>query len=86
MITFTGVTKSYSSSLAKQSPVLENVNLKINKGEFMYVVGDSGAGKTTLLKMLYGEEVPNRGVVEILGQNVAKADAGRSRRCAGGWA
>lgn len=52
------------------------MNLKINKGEFLYVVGDSGAGKTTLLKMLFGEESPNRGVIEIFGQNLSKADSG----------
>lgn len=76
MITFTGVTKNYSSP-QKSHPVLENVSLKINKGDFLYVVGDSGAGKTTLLKMLYGEERPNRGVVEVFGQDIAKMDSGR---------
>ncbi|MBI3556535.1 MAG: ATP-binding cassette domain-containing protein [Deltaproteobacteria bacterium] len=76
MITLTGVTKNYPSS-QRPASILENVNLKVTKGEFMYVVGDSGAGKTTLLKMLYGEEVPNRGTIQILGQDLAKADARR---------
>ncbi|MGE4234239.1 MAG: cell division ATP-binding protein FtsE [Bacteriovoracia bacterium] len=71
MIRLTGVTKAYSSS-----SVLTNVSFAINKGEFVYVVGDSGAGKTTLLKMLYGEEAPSRGVVEVMGQDIAKAGAG----------
>lgn len=54
--------------------ILENVNLKINKGEFLYVIGDSGAGKTTLLKMLYGEEQPSRGTIEVMGMDVSRAD------------
>jgi cell division transport system ATP-binding protein len=57
--------------------VLDNVSLNIGKGEFLYVVGDSGAGKTTLLKMLYGEERPNRGTIQVLGQDLAKMDGGR---------
>ncbi len=76
MITLTGVTKNYPSG-QRPTSILENVNLKITKGEFMYVVGDSCAGKTTLLKMLYGEEGPNRGSIQILGQDLAKADPAR---------
>lgn len=75
MITLTGVTKKYVNPTA--APVLDNVNLKINKGEFVYVVGDSGAGKTTLLKMLYGEETPSRGAVEVMGLDLSKADSAR---------
>lgn len=76
MIALAGVTKNYASA-QKQSSVLENVSLKIGRGEFLYVVGDSGAGKTTLLKMLYGEETPNQGSISILGQDLSKADSGR---------
>lgn len=77
MITLTGVTKKYVTPQPTNSSVLDNVNLKIGKGEFVYVVGDSGAGKTTLLKMLYGEERPNRGSVEVLGIDLANADTSR---------
>lgn len=72
MITLTGISKAYS---AGGQIILENVNLKINRGDFLYVVGDSGAGKTTLLKMLYGEEKPNRGAIEFNGQDITKMDA-----------
>lgn len=71
MIELRGVSKVWTS------PVLENVSLKIPKGDFLYVVGDSGAGKSTLLKMLYGEESPTRGLVEVLGMNPAKADTSK---------
>ena len=77
MIQLNGVFKNYAPGAERGAVVLENVNLKIAKGEFMYVVGDSGAGKTTLLKMLYGEELPNKGSIEVMGQNLATADAGR---------
>ena len=73
MISFTGVYKNFSPTLSPGGCVLENVNLKIKKGEFVYVIGDSGAGKTTLLKMLYGEERPSRGMVEVFGKDLARA-------------
>ena len=64
MIRLTQVFKSY------QSPVLENVQFTLNRGEFVYLVGDSGAGKTTFLKMLYGEEKPQRGSIEVMGEDL----------------
>jgi cell division transport system ATP-binding protein len=73
LITLSGVAKAYPERPA----VLENVNLTIGRGEFMYVVGDSGAGKTTLLKLLYGEEKPSRGSITVMGQDLAKADSTR---------
>lgn len=76
MIHLTGVSKAYAAS-QNNSSVLDNVNLKIGKGEFVYVVGDSGAGKTTLLKMLYGEELPSRGSIEVMGLDLAKTDSSR---------
>ena len=46
---------------------LKNINLNINKGEFIFLVGPSGAGKTTLLKLIYMEELPEEGEVKVLG-------------------
>ncbi len=68
IVSMTGVIKNYGSQM-----VLNNINLNIQKGEFVYVVGDSGAGKSTLLKMIYGEEQPTRGGVEIFGNDVVKS-------------
>lgn len=80
MISLTGIYKNYGSPMSlprnQANPyVLENVNLKIRKGEFVYVIGDSGAGKSTLLKMLYGDERPTRGMVEVLGQDMGRLPA-----------
>lgn len=70
MISLSSVSKTYPNG---GSPVFDNVSLKINKGEFLYIVGDSGAGKTTLLKLLCGEERPTRGVVNVFGEDLARA-------------
>jgi len=50
---------------------LNDVNLSVGAGEFVYVVGPSGAGKSTLIKMLYREEKPTKGSVIIDGVNVS---------------
>ena len=57
MIKFTNVTKSYQ----KDHAVLDGLNLTINDGEFVFIVGESGAGKTTMMKLLLREEKPDSG-------------------------
>lgn len=64
----------HNVSLAYQqdASALNNINLKIGKGEFVFLTGPSGAGKTSLLRLLYGALTPNRGQVLIDGQNVTR--------------
>ena len=57
MIKFTNVTKSYQ----KDHAVLDGLNLTINDGEFVFIIGESGAGKTTMMKLLLREEKPDSG-------------------------
>ena len=51
---------------------LYDVNLKIDQGEFVYIIGPTGSGKSTLIKLLDGEEIPTKGKVEVTGINVGK--------------
>ncbi|OQA47225.1 MAG: Cell division ATP-binding protein FtsE [Firmicutes bacterium ADurb.Bin300] len=64
LIEFSNVTKVYDNSGIK---ALQNVNIKIEKGEFVFVVGSSGAGKSTFLKLIMREEVPTSGEISVNG-------------------
>ena len=61
MILFDSVSKIYSSNFF----ALKDVNLNIESGEFVSIVGQSGAGKTTVLKLLTAEEAPTKGKVVL---------------------
>ena len=64
MIEFRDVTKVYGSN---DTHALENVNIKIEDGEFVFIVGSSGAGKSTFLKLIMHEEKPTSGEVIVNG-------------------
>ncbi len=51
---------------------IDNINLTINDGEFVFLVGPSGAGKTSLLKLLIREELPSSGEIKVDGENIQK--------------
>ena len=69
MINFDGVSKQYKNS---NQPALDGINLNIEQGEFVFLVGQSGSGKSSLLRLLLKEEKPTSGTVTVDGINVAK--------------
>ncbi len=64
LIKFEGVSKVYEDTNTK---ALNNFNVEIETGEFVFIVGSSGAGKSTLLKLMMREEVPTSGTINING-------------------
>jgi len=72
MIEFNNISKIYYSQGAGQIFALEDVSFRVDRGEFLSIVGKSGAGKTTLIKLLIGEERPTNGSVVFCGLDVAR--------------
>lgn len=68
LISLKKVNKKYKNGVT----AIYDLNLKIKKGEFVFIIGGSGSGKSTLIKMLYREEKPTSGEIMIGGKNVAK--------------
>lgn len=68
MIKLENVTKVYKTGVR----AVNNMNLDIGPGEFVYVIGPTGAGKSTFIKLLYREEKASSGKVIVAGQDVSK--------------
>ncbi len=68
MIKLIGVTKVYKTGVK----ALSEMNLTIDEGEFVYVIGPTGAGKSTFIKLLYREEKPTSGKVIVANRDISK--------------
>ena len=66
MIKTDHITKIYKDSVV----ALEDVNIEVRKGEFVFVVGPSGSGKSTFIRLLLKEEEPSRGSIFVAGKNI----------------
>ena len=68
IITLKNVSKAYATG----APALNGVDLHINKGEFVFIVGDSGSGKSTMIKLLLRELVPSSGEINVMGYDLVR--------------
>lgn len=68
LIRVTDLEKKYKTGVT----AIYDLDLKVKKGDFVFVIGASGSGKSTLIKMLYREEKPTKGSILIGGIDVAK--------------
>lgn len=68
MIEIQRVSMVYPNGVA----ALKNIDVNIERGEFMFVVGESGAGKSTLIRLLCREYLPNSGSIKFQGRDITK--------------
>ncbi|MBM6615659.1 cell division ATP-binding protein FtsE [Desemzia sp. RIT804] len=68
MIEMLNVSKKYPNGIT----AVNDLSIRIEQGEFVYVVGPSGAGKSTFIKMIYREELPTKGTIKVGDFDLAK--------------
>jgi putative ABC transport system ATP-binding protein len=72
MIELKDIQKTFNRGQANEVKALRGVSVKIEKGEFVIVIGSNGSGKSTMLNILAGAEIPSSGTVHINGTDVTK--------------
>jgi cell division transport system ATP-binding protein len=65
-----------SKVFPNETKALHDINLHIEKGEFVFMVGPSGAGKTTLMRLIFRDETPTAGSILIDGRNIERLSLG----------
>ena len=70
MINISNLKKTFYSALGEEKTVFNGLNLEINQGDFISVIGSNGAGKTTLLNTISGNIDLDDGYIEVDGKNI----------------
>ena len=73
LIRLTNVKKTYKTGVT----AIQGLDLTIDKGQFVFIIGSTGCGKSTLIKMLYREEKPTSGQIIVGGVDVGKLRNGK---------
>jgi putative ABC transport system ATP-binding protein len=76
VVSIKGVTKSYVRG-RQRIEVLRNLDLEVQRGEFLALMGPSGSGKTTLLNLIGGLDSPDRGEVTVAGERIDRLSSGK---------
>lgn len=71
MIECSHVYKKYKNG----TNALYDINVSVEQGEFIYIIGPTGSGKSTLIRLLDGEEIPTKGTVKVVGIDVGSLRA-----------
>lgn len=74
MLEIKGLKKVFTDGLEQPLEVLKDINLKIDEGEFVSLMGESGSGKSTLLYQIGALDTPTEGTILINGENIHKAN------------
>ena len=74
-ISLRDVSVAYSTGRAETKTILSGINLEIEAGEFVVLLGETGCGKSTLLRLILGQEYPTTGSVVVDGKSVTRIDS-----------
>lgn len=72
MLKITNLCKTFNIGTVNEKKALVNINLDVEDGDFITVIGGNGAGKSTLLNMIAGVYMPEEGTIELDGQNITR--------------
>ena len=71
MLEIQNVSKTFNAGTVNQKTALNGLNLKLNEGDFVTVIGGNGAGKSTMQNAICGTWQPDEGSIELDGVNVS---------------
>lgn len=72
MLEIQGLRKIFNENTIDENILYDNLNLKVNKGDFITIIGSNGAGKSTLLNMICGTLIADEGIITLDGQDISK--------------